>query len=38
METLTTNKQQKTKIQWEAIPYTVPFLEEERHILVIRRE
>jgi len=26
-----------TDIQWEAIPYKVPFLEEERHILVIRR-
>jgi 16S rRNA (guanine527-N7)-methyltransferase len=23
-------------IQWEAIPYTVPFLDEERHLLVIR--
>ncbi|MDR2543188.1 MAG: 16S rRNA (guanine(527)-N(7))-methyltransferase RsmG [Treponema sp.] len=23
--------------QWEAIPYTVPFLDEERHLLVIRR-
>jgi len=22
--------------EWEAIPYTVPFLEEERHLLVIR--
>ena len=26
-----------TNIRWEAIPYTVPFLEEERHILVIRK-
>ena len=24
-----------TEIQWEAIPYNVPFLDEERHILVI---
>jgi len=23
--------------QWEMIPYSVPFLEEERHVLVIRR-
>jgi 16S rRNA (guanine527-N7)-methyltransferase len=23
-------------IQWEAVPYTVPFLEEERHILIMR--
>jgi len=30
--------EQRTDIVWEAIPYTVPFLEEERHILVIRRK
>ncbi|MCL2412202.1 MAG: 16S rRNA (guanine(527)-N(7))-methyltransferase RsmG, partial [Treponema sp.] len=27
----------ENKIEWEAIPYTVPFLDEQRHILVIRK-
>jgi len=27
-----------TGIQWEMIPYSVPFLDEERHILVIKRD
>ena len=34
------NKKEKkkhfTELSWEIIPYSVPFLEEERHILVIR--
>ena len=30
--------QQKETIQWEAIPYSVPFLDEQRHLLVIRRK
>ncbi|MDR0323113.1 MAG: 16S rRNA (guanine(527)-N(7))-methyltransferase RsmG [Treponema sp.] len=30
------SKLEKTNIQWEAIAYSVPFLEEERHLLVIR--
>jgi 16S rRNA (guanine527-N7)-methyltransferase len=28
---------QKTCVNWEAIPYTTPFLEEERHLLVIKQ-
>ena len=30
------NKEKLMEIRWEVIPYKVPFLEEERHILVIR--
>jgi 16S rRNA (guanine527-N7)-methyltransferase len=29
---------QKPELEWEAIPYTVPFLDEERHLLVIKAE
>jgi len=28
---------EKKGVKWEAIPYNVPFLEEERHLLVIRK-
>jgi len=30
-------KEQRAKIQWEAIPYKVPFLDEERNILTVRK-
>ena len=35
-EQIAKKKEQSSEIKWEAIPYNVPFLEEERHILVIR--
>ncbi|MCL2175479.1 MAG: 16S rRNA (guanine(527)-N(7))-methyltransferase RsmG [Treponema sp.] len=36
-EKIETEMKVMPELQWEAVPYTVPFLDEERHVLIIKK-